>query len=92
MPEEPVHTFADLSEPLLPEDSSELDLSAQPFFKSASQFGPMGIPGLGLAAAEGPAAAEEEAAALLGSTTDAENPGTGPVVGPGAAGQDAQEV
>lgn len=78
MPNEAVHTFADLSEPLLPEDSSGTDVSGKPVFKSASQFGPMGMPGLGMPVTEG-------------STTDAGLPEGFPGISAADANGDAGE-
>lgn len=98
MPDEAVHTFSDLAEPLLPEDSSEADAAADPVFKSASQFGPMGIPGLGLSlgtpGSPDAAPADTRLPALLSGGSDVENPALdagGRAVG-GAAAAHAAEV
>lgn len=88
-----MHTFGELSEPLLPEDSSEADTVSGPVFKSASQFGPMGIPGLGLSAPDA-ADADAHRPALLPGKSDIENPAldAGERGGGGGGGGNAAEV
>ena len=90
MPSEAVHSFADLSEPLLPEDSSDVDISARGVFKSASQFGPMGMPGP--AGSESPTMVngDEHINLETGTSVDGDHPngGTNDI----AAAGDADEV
>eukprot|EP00892_Ulva_mutabilis_P007930 jgi/Ulvmu1/5509/UM023_0045.1 len=90
MPEQAVHTFADLSEPLLPEDSSDAEGSARGVFKSASQFGPMGIGGAGPPDGSPPALTNGHGNGPNSPATDVEDPGRDAARNGAAAGNEEE--